>query len=77
MNLLFTKGFPLEQLKILHSDLTQLEGFLQMDAKGYHFVSGKIDMIYEVQEIIEGLISREKQRIRNKKNESDSNFLDY
>ncbi len=60
MNLLSTQGFPLEQLKILHGDLTQLEGFLATNLRYRDKYKDYREDIYAVQEIIERLIKEAK-----------------
>lgn len=58
--------FPLKQLKRLHMELTRLEVFIQMYSLPEEIPESrkKVEKIYEVQEIIEGYVIEENERIK-------------
>lgn len=61
----FRPNIPIPELKKLHLDLTNFENLIQIMGGGYSAVKLKVDMIYDVQEMIEEIISEEKNRIKN------------
>lgn len=63
---LMSQGFPMRQLKRLHRELTLFEMFIQMNAFPEELadVKKKVIKIYEVQELVEGYVIEETERLK-------------
>ncbi len=71
MNLIFTEGFPMKELKGLHIDLSELETYILMRSGKSPEGVEKVEKIWAVQRILENLIADESWRIRMQKNEME------